>query len=279
MNAKIIRNLSFEEYRALPGMNQSTLKEGLQSAAHMKWAIDHPKPPTAAMALGTAFHVLTTEPDSFAERYLVGGPINPSTGKPYGSDTKKFAEWVAENGAGKAVITQEDYASASAMADAIRRLPGAADILAMPKLDIEIVIQWTDEGTGVLCKCRLDTLLHYTDPIVVLDLKSTQDATRHGFDKSCRKFGYGIQDAMYSEAVAAAFGKGPRFIFACVESSPPYCAAIHELVGEKLALAHRQYHALLRMYAECERCGEWPGYPTGIIQHARVSNWEDDFED
>ncbi len=44
--------------------------------------------------LGRATHTRILEGNKVYEsQYAVGGPINPATGKPYGSTTKKFLEW------------------------------------------------------------------------------------------------------------------------------------------------------------------------------------------
>ena len=44
-----------------------------------------------AMFLGSAVHMLALEPERFDAEYVVlDGPINPTTKKPYGRDTKAF---------------------------------------------------------------------------------------------------------------------------------------------------------------------------------------------
>ena len=49
---------------------------------------------TASFLLGRAAHVRILEGRAeYQSQFAMGGPINPTTGKPYGSLTKKFAEW------------------------------------------------------------------------------------------------------------------------------------------------------------------------------------------
>ena len=51
------------------------------------------KEPTAFL-IGRAAHTRILEGiEAYESQYAVGGPINPSTGRPYGSTTKKFLEW------------------------------------------------------------------------------------------------------------------------------------------------------------------------------------------
>ena len=47
-----------------------------------------------AYMIGRAAHTLILEGlDRFEEDFAVGGPVNPKTGQPFGSDTKAWAEW------------------------------------------------------------------------------------------------------------------------------------------------------------------------------------------
>jgi hypothetical protein len=269
MNATITKGMPFDAYRALPGMNCSTLKSGLRSMAHLRWAMDHPSEPSPQMDTGSAFHCLTTEPDSFAERFIVAQPCDRRT-----KAGKEHWEYLQQSG--KTILTAEQHSNAVGMASAIRSVPLVADLLAGGG-DIEVVIQWTDPATGVPCKCRLDYLLVRPTIIVALDLKSTSDASPRGFSGSVNKFGYGIQCAMYSEAVEIAFGMRPRFIFACAESSEPYLPAVYELTEQYQYWAWTKYKWLLARYRDCLACGEWPGYSPDIepIELPRWAEWEE----
>ena len=52
-----------------------------------------------AFLIGRATHCRILEGyDVLKSEFALGGPINPSTCKPYGSTTKKFTEWQAKQG-------------------------------------------------------------------------------------------------------------------------------------------------------------------------------------
>ena len=58
--------------------------------------------------IGRAAHCLILEgEEKFEATYAVGGPTNPKTGKPFGAQTKKYAEWAAEQG--KDVLTNVQH--------------------------------------------------------------------------------------------------------------------------------------------------------------------------
>ena len=263
MKPKIYRGMPFDEYRQLPGVNKSLLFPGLRSMAHLKAKMDAPPEDTEALAIGSAFHCLTTEPDTFSDMFAVGGPINPKTGRVYGYDTKAFAEWAEQQG--KPVLTTEQYQAVVAMAASVREHPRAAAILACPG-DVELAIQWTDAETGVLCKCRLDYFVCDQDPPAIADLKSCQDARPKAFSRSVLDYGYHIQAAMYSDAVFAAFGKMPVFLFICCEKEPPYAVQVYHLSDRAIIKGRQQYRSLLAAYKRASETGTWAAYSPEIVE-------------
>lgn len=139
-----------------------------------------------AFAFGRAFHVLALEGrDAYEARFARGGPINPTTDKPYGSDTKKFREWVAT--IGKPAITQDEAIEIELMADAIRGHPEASKLLANG-LSERVIRQ---ELCGVPCQSRIDWL---TEGAIV-DVKSTRDLDE--FESQIVEYGYVEQLAFY----------------------------------------------------------------------------------
>ncbi|NLE57458.1 MAG: hypothetical protein GX616_03800, partial [Planctomycetes bacterium] len=60
-----------------------------------------------ALLLGRATHVRILEGrDAYETQFAIGGPINPRTGKPFGSTTKAFAEWAEAQG--KPVLSHDN---------------------------------------------------------------------------------------------------------------------------------------------------------------------------
>lgn len=56
-----------------------------------------PERDSNAFLVGRAAHVLILEGrQRYEAEFAVGGPINPKTGQPYGSNTKAFAEWAEQ---------------------------------------------------------------------------------------------------------------------------------------------------------------------------------------
>ncbi|RMF72019.1 MAG: hypothetical protein D6738_12485, partial [Acidobacteria bacterium] len=74
---------------------------------------------TAAYLVGRATHVLVLEGrERYEAEFAVGGPTNPRTGQPYGSNTKAFAEWAERRG--KPVLSDDQAALVEQMAASVK---------------------------------------------------------------------------------------------------------------------------------------------------------------
>lgn len=171
------------------------------------------------------------------------------------SDIK--AEWEKVN-EHRTILNPEQWKTIHAMRDALMAHPAANALLTVIPGKAEKSVYWIDATTGVLCRCRPDW---WRDDNLIVDLKTTEDASPEGFARSIAKFRYDVQDAFYTDGVQQATGKRPKaFVFIAVEKKPPYGVGVYVLDAETKDLGRAQYQHDLRVYAECLRTGEWPGY-------------------
>ena len=240
------------EYRNHPAISRSELWHILDSPQKFKYLKDHPSHPTPALLLGQVFHKLVLEPNSFADEYVVTPIVDRRTK----AGKERWAEFEEES-AGKTIITTEMYEQAAAMRSAVEQEPLAVKLLEGSR---EVPFFWKDDVTGEECKCRTDCLnRNYSQPIVV-DVKSTTDASTEAFTKDAIKYGYDFQTAMYSVGVEASIMEKPLFVFIAVEKTPPY--AVNILQADELLLRRgdRLYREALDTYHECKLTGNWYGY-------------------
>lgn len=171
------------------------------------------------------------------------------------SDIK--AEWEKVN-EHRTILNPEQWKTIHAMRDALMAHPAANALLTGVPGKAEKSVYWIDATTGVLCRCRPDW---WRDDNVIVDLKTTEDASPEGFARSIAKFRYDVQDAFYTDGVQQATSKRPKaFVFIAVEKKPPYGVGVYVLDAETKDLGRAQYQHDLRVYAECVRTGVWPGY-------------------
>jgi len=204
-----------------------------------------------AYLLGRAAHVLILEGvEKFEAEYAVGGPINPSTGKPYGPQTKAYAEWAAAQG--KAVLTDEQYGLIASMAASVAAHPVAAEILAdgIPEGVVRV------EYCGLPCQARLD---FFNPERGIVDLKTCDDLT--WFEADARRFGYANQFSFYQALVAHVTGELFPVHAVAVEKKEPYRCGVWLMDDQVLAHAGRENEAAIKRLKTCELSGAWPtGY-------------------
>ena len=144
---------------------------------------------------------------------------------------------------------------ATAVAEAIRKNPVADKLLKGGKSEESYF--WTDSVTGIECKCRPDYLR--PDGIVV-DLKTTENASPEKFVKSAYDYRYYVQAWWYLHGLKQCGIDAHDFIFIAVEKKPPYAVCVYAADDLMLQLGEREAVENLRTYAECEKSGIWYGY-------------------
>lgn len=180
-----------------------------------------------------------------------------------------LAEWQQNNGE-RTVLSQEQWDQLHAMRDSVMAHPAAGALLTGCPGKAELSVYWNDPETGELCRCRPDW---WRDDDLLIDLKTTDDASPEGFAKSIANWRYDVQDPYYMDGVQLATGRRPRgFVFIAVEKKAPYAVGVYRLDDESRDLGRAQYKADLRRFAECKRTDTWPGYGDKI-QSISVPAW------
>ena len=246
------------EYHAdTSAISASGLKLFARSPAHY-WAayLDparKPQQPTPAMKLGTATHCAILEPDLFNAGYVAipeGIDRRTTAGK------QAYAELLAT---GAEIVAADDMARIMNMACSFRDNT-ISRALFERKHEVEQSIYAT--VNGVSCKCRPDFIAD--DGLLVMDVKTTKNASPDEFGKSAWNLGYHVQAAFYRRVISAATGTTPDFIFGCVESEAPHLVAYYSTPQYLLDYADGLIDTLLERYAECLASGKWPGYVAEI---------------
>ncbi len=189
-----------------------------------------PQTDSPAYFLGRAAHTRILEGiEVYEKEYAVGGPVNPNTGKPFGSTTKKFLEW--QEAQAKPVIPFDKAELVESMNAGVRQNLVACEILSQGKAEGVVRVgcdivsekfeaEKTSSATtsGLLnetkikgpergyldfaCQIRIDWL----NPMLgIVDLKTCDDLT--WFESDARKFHYVHQLAFYQNVLEAAINE------------------------------------------------------------------------
>lgn len=272
----LVRSLSNEAYHRGPGLSSSGLKTLRKSPWHYHAKHHLPRPEwldtldedtTTSMFAGTLCHCATLEPAEFERRYVVGPALN--------KNTNAWKDFVRAN-APRVIIDAQQYAVAYAQAAALRAVPAVAEIL--DGGECEVSGYWIDRATGVLCRCRPDCMnptfgTPESPAVMLLDVKTTQDASRAAVRNTIARYGYHHQAEWYSRGIAQATGLPVAgFIFAFVETLYPFACSVFEIEPEAYETARRENREMLELYARCEREGVWPGY-SQEVEFVSLPRW------
>lgn len=248
-------NLSFADYCAMQGMNNSKLGMLKRCPAKFKWLLENERNDTDSLKVGRAIHCAVLEPEKFNQEFLCLPDIDRRTTK----GREMYAELVSQNPT-KTILKPDDFHMALDVATSIR-----SNVHANYLLDgayTEVTLDWVHEETGVQCKARVDAFNEELG--ILIDIKTTLDASRSGFPRKLFAYGYHRQAAYYLTGMEANDQAAKHFVFVAVEKEPPYAVGIYRLSDQTIQLSKQENDALLRLYAECKRTGSWPGYTQGI---------------
>lgn len=251
----IIPNIPIEEYHRHGSVSKSQLDQFAKSPAHYLASLTTPRKETPAMRIGSLFHGLVLEP----ERVKIA--VAPVCDKRTKEGKATWEAFCIEN-AGAEIVTADEGEMLNGMAASIKAHPVASALLSGDGI-AEGSCFWFDERSGELCRCRPD--LYRRDLGIVVDLKSTKDASPSGFAKAIANYRYHIQNAYYQDGIEAATGDFVKgFVFVAVESSAPYCTAVYQLDMQGVEAGRVEYKRLLLDLADCKAAKKFPGYSDRI---------------
>ena len=266
-----LKKMSNAEYHALDYVSKSHLDEVNKSPFHYWDKYINPNrveiEPTKQMLLGSAMHTMVLEPELFEKEYIVesaNAPKRPTAiqrnaKKPSSQTLDAIAYWEEfdKKAVGKNLISIDDYERLTIMKQRIFDHPAASTILSLSGV-AEQSYQWKDNQTGEICKSRPD--FHTNDGTLIVDLKTTSDASELGFQKSVHNFRYHVQAGFYLRSIKEA----EQFVFIAVESKPPYLVAVYNASPEMIAAGNRVADKNLATLAQCRKSGKWTGYSEEI---------------
>ena len=244
------------EYHGSGELSRSTAWSLLQSCpAKVRYDMNNPKPSSPALVIGSGFHTATLEPEKLDDEFAV----KPSEIDGQGPRTKHYKEafeLMQKSEPDKQWLAPADY-------DLILEMAGSAldnPVLRHYMADINKVVEGTGyfEMEGAKCKVRPD--LYIPGAGVVIDLKSTQDASNRGFTKSVRQFGYLFQACWYMHALRLLGEKPKQFVFIAVEKTAPYATAAYTIKESDINKQFSNMERACQLWATCQSSGIWPGY-------------------
>lgn len=221
-------------YRGI-GLSKSSLDKINKSVDHY---FMEPDAETPAMRVGTAFHTIILEPDKFEKQYICG----PTDCDRRTAAGKKAWKDMEDDNPGKIILNENDWSMLHYMMESVSHHGLASEILNLNEGAAEETIMWNDSELGTLMKGRTD--FRNFNMKAVIDLKSTQDATRNKLEKDLwsSDLRYHLQAAIYTDGIRTILGDDRwEFYFVYVEKKPPYAVQVVHLPPKAIDIGRIQY--------------------------------------
>ena len=185
--------------------------------------------------------------------------------------TDKIFEVAADDWRTKAAKEQREEARSMGMyplltkhAERVRTMTGIAQLerkqIIVGETHNELSIYWDAPTRGGPCwfRARLDTVTK--DYLLIVEYKTTDNASSAAFQRTVSNLGYGLQAAFHIEAAISISPCNPHFLWCVQETSPPYCVAWYQLPPDWLAYESQRMHQAAEIWAQCLARDRFPGY-------------------
>ena len=220
----------------------------LHSPALFRYEQDHPAEYSPTFNLGHAAHTMVLSAGAAIERIDAD---NYRT-----KDARRLREEALAEG--KTPLLPREYEQVTDMYQACLDHPVVGKLIERDDLVREASMFWVDKTTGAACRARPD--LATADWSLVVDYKTTTDASPSAFMKTVGTYWYHCQQSWYQDAVEHFTGNDPMFVFVVQEKDPPYQLAVYELDLTAVEIA-RAMNAKARLtWKACMDSGVWPSY-------------------
>ncbi len=265
-----IYDITNDEYHASGGISRSKLMLLDKSPYHFWYetlsGLAQKKESTPAMSIGSAFHTLLLEPSKFTEEFA----ILPKADRRTMQGRQEYELFMKES-AGKIALTDDQFVKVNNMVALVSKHEIVETLL--NEAQFEQSIYWTDKETGLQFKTRPDI---WSSKMVV-DLKTTADASPRAIQASAIKYGYLIQAAMTYEACKVIGKPFEMFVILACEKEVPHVPSVFMLTDDALQFGLDQFEKYKKILKQCLDSNKWPGYPVqelSIPKYATISEEE-----
>jgi exodeoxyribonuclease VIII len=221
-----------------------------------EYVLENWPPKKAVLNTGSVFHLATLQPDLLKAKVAIEPEVNKRT-----KAGKLEIEVFNAVNKDKIIISQKDYNTALGMSERLKNNDDFNKLLGSATL-IEENLYGEDPETGQKLRITPDAIC--ANGTIVLDLKSTQDASEEGFSKAISSFSYNLEAALFVDIARQNGYDIEYFIFAVVESKPPYCEALYFLDEESIEKGRETYKYVCWLFNQCVKTNNWPAYHSGI---------------
>lgn len=250
----IIKESNKDYHNDCTAVSKSQLARIKICPKYFKFMLDNPTQPTEALNIGSAFHKLVLEPETFGKEFIVMPSIDRRT-KAGKEAYEQFLITVGE----RAILSQNDYAQICNMTSAVLD-NSLANALILGEVETSMYSE--DELTKERIKTRPDCYQKIDDRLVITDLKSCISALPADFTRDIVKYSYDLQAYMYCYNASKVLNiplENIDFIFVAVEKNPPYLTNVFKASKDILERGEMIFREYIGTYHKAKTTNNWWG--------------------
>ena len=231
-----IHDIGIEQYLGeRRHVSSSGLKRLLLSPLHLQRYLLRQHESTPQLDFGTAAHCALLEPERFAREY-VALPVR-QVDLFHQEDLALIRQ---DKTHPVHFVTDIQMAAIEGIRSQVAKLPEVVRMLSegLP----ERSLFWRDEASHIRCKIRPDMLVL---PDIILELKTTFDASLAVFQRTLLMQRYHLSAAMYRQGVRQLTGHLPNYVYLVASRNPPYQVQTFVPSSAMLAAGEKLFRAAL----------------------------------
>lgn len=246
-------------------VSASGIKEAKKSLAHYFYYKNKEVEKKSHFDFGNAFEIalmdMMNDTDTFDDEVIIFNEENrPEQDK--GITSKKNQEWKKSIFNSDQYVVKkmgyESYETIEKMLESCYRDSTIQQLI--KKTDYQKNLFWIDEESGLKCKTRPDVIMLSKN--VIVDIKTTKDASPDKFAKDAANYDYPIQAAMQIRGVMET-GLMPTvdaYYWLAVEKDEPFNAQIYRFDNSEWSWADDMLQYYINLIAQAEKEKKYPGY-------------------
>jgi len=250
---RFVEGMPNAEYHGGKGISKSTLDMASQDPFKPMWARKCPQDQDKIKTFdfGDAMHAICLEPDRLKSKFVTMPPFNLRT-----NQGKADKEVFVKEHVNSKILTSDEYKQLNLMFESVM-----AHLTARALIEAEGIAEgsyfWTDESTGLECKCRPDKNIERQGLLV--DVKTAPSLAKFNF--SVDDYRYHVQDAWYCDGISRFYDNPVRMEFLVIQKTIEigrYPVMVVKLPPEAIEYGRALYREDLNRYAEFLSAGSPP---------------------
>lgn len=242
---ELIERMDWDDYRAYPGLNPSTIVHGVDSMKHLKAAWNKEFKDSDDLLWGRAVHCLLLEPHEFEGLYARAEKRR-----------SRADDGVFRDEEGREVLLDYRYDNAINAANSF-----LADEMIQRTINrgvFEATLLCVEEG--LQCKGRVDWI---DEGRAIVDVKTTRNLRSRPFGRDFYKFGYDIKLGLYQRWLQRLTDRHWPVEVICLENVEPYDCTVIPIDDNVLDRGARKGLEIIKRVKRAIEEDRWPGIAGG----------------